>query len=227
MTEHPYRDRYPDPAFTPYPDPAFAPFPDRAFDDVVTPGSAPAHDWFGAGPGDGRVDLGAAQRTTVSEDGTQTWTTTWTFTVTRTPGPAVGPAVGPGPRTAPVPLPGPVAHPVAQPAVPYPTTPRPPVGRHPDRALPAGRTVAVPPPVLTGPPDAGRSQAGRRPERAARTSPTRVPALLPVALCVAIGLGVVTAGIRSHALDRFGLRPTDNDTVVTEVLELFGKAEQD
>ena len=36
-------------------------------------------------------------------------------------------------------------------------------------------------------------------------------------MAVAIGIGLVTAGVRADVLDRFGLSAPDNDTVVAQM----------
>ena len=85
--------------------------------------------------------------------------------------------------------------------------------------------------TLTPPGGLSTRRAARDAERGAapapvarRTQQPRVPALLPAALALAIGIGLVTAGVRADALDRFGLSAPDNDTVVAHMRTMIDEA---
>lgn len=153
------------------------------------------------------------RRTVVHDDGSQTWTTTWTLTVTRAPAPALH----------------------AQPTEPVVVTSLPfapaDVAAPPARALPPalpsrrevrGRAGSLAVPGASPRPDAAPAPARRpAPARAPRQP---APAFLRVSLGVAVGVGIVVAGIRAHALDDLGLHPTDNDSVAAAVTRLVDHA---
>jgi hypothetical protein len=123
------------------------------------------------------------------------WTTTWTLTVTRVPDPQ-------HPRP-----PQYLRHPTVEgrvvPGLPAPAAP----------ALPATRRSAREDARRTAP--RARERAPQARDRTPR--PSGVPGLLPAALAVAIGIGVVTAGVRADALEGYGLSAPDNRTVVAHV----------
>ena len=161
------------------------------------------------------------QRLYTGPDGSQTWTTMWTLTVTRVPVPVPGPLAQPfvgEPGTA-VTEPVVVRHmgsPYDAPMGALPALPAAPAsydsdalvqipGRWPDR-LPSRREIRR----------SERPRAARRAEtpKTAHAPKPPAPAFLRVSLGLAIGVGLIVAGVRADTMDQLGLNPPDTHALV-------------
>jgi hypothetical protein len=166
----------------------------------------------------------------------QSWTTTWTLTMTRTP------VLAPRATAAPIvdppePLFAALVHdlpvwPVTQPVSDRVTQPvsrrvAPPAAQPIELPVQPARTstrAAAPAPVSarTPTPTRTRTRAARAPQR---TRARSAPALVRFTLVAAFGVCLVTAGVRAHALDSFGMTTPDNRTVLARLADIVGLSE--